>query len=102
MSKIKFVDGELENKGIFDILDTYKIMTMKLHNRMPIYIDFDYKIRIVKYSLARSKNEVHQDIFNIISDYFKNNIEKYDTITHKRRNIWVALDIVIIKTNGLF
>ena len=71
--------GELENKGIFDILDTYKIMTMKLHNRMPIYIDFDYKIRIVKYSLARSKNEVHQDIFNIISDYFKNNIEKYDT-----------------------
>ena len=92
--------GEIENKGIFDILDGYKIITMKLHHRHPIYVDFDYKVRIVKYSLAESKQEIHQKIFDVIRNYFKTTIEEYDS-TYFHSNLIKRMDRELNDVSGL-
>ncbi|QPX63934.1 putative baseplate wedge subunit [Campylobacter phage F358] len=72
-------NGYLVNKGIFDELDSYKIMTMELHNRYPIYMDFDYEIRIIKQNIVVSKNETQDKLFNILKDYFKSDIEIFES-----------------------
>lgn len=69
----------LINKGVFDILDTYKIMTMKLHNRHPIYVDFDYDVRVVKYNLLETHESINENIFKIIKKYFHQTVENFNT-----------------------
>ena len=71
--------GELTNLGVFDILDEFKIMTMQLHHRHPIYVNFDYTISVVRYNLKRTKQEINQDVFDIISNYFDNYIELFES-----------------------
>jgi hypothetical protein len=71
-------NNSLINPGVFDTLSQYKIMTMQLHNISPFYIDFDYEITVVKYSLNNTKQATQQDIFNIINNFFTTNIMDFE------------------------
>ena len=71
--------GELTEPGVFDILDEFKIMTMKLNHRQPIFMNFDFNINIVTYSLKNTKEEIHQATFDLINEYFKTYIEQYES-----------------------
>lgn len=43
---------------------------MKFHNRHPIYLDFEYTIEILKYSIKTSKADIYQEVFDVIDNYF--------------------------------
>lgn len=72
-------DGNAINPGIWNILDEYKIPTMKFHNRHPVYLDFEYDISILKFRTTQSRSATYSDIFNIIDTYFKGT-EVYDDV----------------------
>jgi len=64
-------DGKALIPGIWDQLDSYKIPTMKFHNRHPIYLDCEFDISVLKYNITKTRAEINEDIFNIIDLYFK-------------------------------
>ncbi|WJZ70229.1 putative baseplate wedge subunit [Campylobacter phage F341] len=92
--------NNLINKGILDELDYYKIMTMKLHNRYPIYMDFDYEIRIVKQNVVVSKQETYDNLFNILKDYFKSDIERFES-SYFHSSVIKRLDKELYDLSGL-
>jgi hypothetical protein len=67
--------ADVNNPGIWDILDLYRIPTLKLHNRHPIILNCEFDIQILKYNITQSRAVEHSDIFNIIDNYFKENIQ---------------------------
>lgn len=93
-------NGNIINKGIFDELDSYKIMTMELHNRYPIYMDFDYEIRIVKQNVVISKQEIQAKLFEILKNYFKTSIEFFET-SYFHSNVIKRLDTELYDVSGL-
>lgn len=56
--------------NIFDYLDAYKIPTLELIHRHPIYIDFEFNIEILKYDITETESAQNDIIFKIIDDYF--------------------------------
>lgn len=65
--------GDALNPGLWDRLEYFKIPTMTFFNRNPIFLDFDFDIKILKYNVTKSKEEINKDVFNVIDDYFKSN-----------------------------
>lgn len=63
-------DGILYNPGVWDVLDNYKIPTLEFHNRHPVYLDFQYDLEILKYNIKTSKADIHQEVFDVIDNYF--------------------------------
>lgn len=88
------------NSSIFDIIDTYKIMTMQLHNRQPIYVDFNYKVRVIKYPIAISKSETHKLLFDSTNDFFKTSIELFES-TYFHSNLVKRLDGLLNDDSGI-
>jgi len=68
---------EDEQEEVLSYLDQYKIMTMDLHYRHPVYYDFEFECDVVKYNLGLSKEETHLTIFKTINEYFVNYLEKF-------------------------
>ena len=68
-------DVQIENPGstpgVWDILNQYKVPTLVFNNRHPLYINFDYNISIMKYIIKTTKEDIYQDVFNIIQRYFE-------------------------------
>lgn len=88
------------NSSIFDILDNYKIMTTQLHNRQPIYVDFNYKVRVIKYPIAISESETHKLLFDSTNDFFKSSIEIFGS-TYFHSNLVKRLDSLLNDNSGL-
>lgn len=88
------------NSSIFDIIDTYKIMTMQLHNRQPIYVDFNYKVRVIKYPIAISESETHKLLFDSTNDFFKTSIELFES-TYFHSNLVKRLDSLLNDNSGI-
>ena len=63
-------DGQLIQPGVWDILDNYKIPTLEFHTRHPLYLDFEFDLSILKYNIADSKSDIHQNVFNVIDKFF--------------------------------
>jgi len=62
--------------GLRDYLDSYKIMTMGLNLRQPLYIDFSFDAKIVKYDIQTNPEETNTVVFDIMNKYF-NTIENF-------------------------
>jgi hypothetical protein len=63
--------ANLQNPGLWDKLEFYKIPTLKYNNRNPIFINCDFGIKILKFNSLKSESEVNSDVFNVIDTYFK-------------------------------
>ena len=61
---------DYEISSVFDYLDAYKIPTLELIHRHPIYIDFEFNIEILKYDITETESAQNDIIFKIIDDYF--------------------------------
>lgn len=89
---------------IFDYLDVYKIPTMGLVHRHPVYLDFEFDIEILKYDITSSESDQNQVIFNIINQYFSNSdnyfIEDFETEFFKSSLI-KKIDTQITDITGL-
>lgn len=72
------------NESIFNKLESYKIPTMTLVHRHPIYMDFYFTIEIIKYDITTSESKQNAAIFKIIDEYFfkadtYNTLENFET-----------------------
>lgn len=85
---------------IIDWLNFYKIITMKVHHRHPLYIDFDFVCDIVKYDLTKSKQEVNKEIFDTINSYFSTFIEGFGA-EYINSNLQRILDSVLTSQSGI-
>jgi hypothetical protein len=89
-----------EYQQIFGYLEPYKIMTMDLNYRHPLYINFYYKIDIIKYDMTKSKKTIHKYVFNTLNDYFERKLEKYET-EYLNSNIQRILDAALDYKGGV-
>jgi hypothetical protein len=92
--------GEVLNPGVFDVLQEYKIMTMQFHHRHPIYIDFEYTISILKYTMSDSKQALQNDLFSIIHNYFSSHLEFFQ-VEYFNSNLIKRIDTELLDLSGL-
>jgi hypothetical protein len=95
---------DLEITNTFDYLDVYKIPTLELLNRHPVFLDYELDIDILKYDITNTESEQNQIIFDIINDYFFFNetyhIEDFGT-EFFRSNLIKKIDTQITDITGL-
>ena len=60
--------GDISN--INQSMDGARIPTLSVHHRNPVYMDFDYKIQIVRYSRSQTLSEWNNKVFDVIDQYF--------------------------------
>lgn len=72
-------DGSTVFDNIKEYLDYYKVPTLIFHHRNPVFVDFTFECNIVKYSAATTRADTHQMIFDVIDNYFKEEIEQYES-----------------------
>lgn len=76
----------------------YKIITLELNDRQPVFIDFFYEIEIARYS-SINKKYVHDTLFGILRDYFFENMEKYD-VQYYNSTLIKKLDVAAGDNSG--
>ena len=85
---------------LFTYLDAYKIMTMDLNYRHPLYINFDYVIDVVKYDISKDPKTTNAVIFAAINDFFINRVEKFEA-EYLNSNVQRILDTVLDYNTGV-
>lgn len=70
-----FVSGDGDARtgdigAVFDLLDNYKIPTMRFIHRHPVYMDFEYKVKIARYAVKTSKTDINTSVFDVVNTYF--------------------------------
>jgi len=66
-------DGQLIQPGVWDNLDNYKIPTLEFHTRHPLYLDFEYDISVLKYTITESNSDLQESLFNTVDNFFYRN-----------------------------
>lgn len=61
-------DGDIES--IKDSTLDIKVPTLALHHRHPVYLNFDYKIQVVRYSRSLTTEEWNEKLFDAVNNYF--------------------------------
>jgi hypothetical protein len=89
-----------DSSGIFDVLDEFSVITIQKHSRNPVYLDFNYDIRVVRYNRTVSKQVVHQNIFDVTREYFSHSIEKSEA-EYFHSNLIKRIDTNISDSSGV-
>ena len=95
---LKFTDDdnnwymeEIDVVAIESSMKPYNIPTLRYHHRHPIYFDFNYTIRVVRYNRSKTNEQWNQSVFNIINKYFKQsesfNFEYFQSNLDKRIDV---------------
>lgn len=100
---------DAEITQIFDYLDVYKIPTLELLHRNPVFLDFEFDIEILKYDITSSESSQNELIFDVIDKYFydisgsSNSISKMEDFDTEffRSNLVKKIDIQITDITGL-
>ena len=95
-------DGDVEN--IKDSTLDIKVPTLTLHHRHPVYLNFDYKIQVVRYSRSLTTEEWNEKLFDTFNDYFidteiKPGAESY-VFEYFQSNLDKRLDAVLTDVTG--
>ena len=100
---------EQEVTNVFNYLDVYKIPTLHLIHRNPVFLDFEFDIEILKYDITNTESAQNELIFNIIDQYFSQNeikgklltkLENFETEFFKS-NLIKRIDTEITDITGL-
>jgi len=91
---------EDEQEKLFMYLEPYKILTMKLNYRHPLYINFDYEIDVVKYNMSQPAGTTNSIIFYTMNEFFMNQVEKFDS-EYLNSNLQRVLDTVLEYKTGV-
>jgi len=86
--------------GIFDTLQSYKIITMDLHHIWNHFLDIDLTVDIRKYYITQSEDSINIALQKEIVDYFHSVVEVYDYDLF-RSNIVRIIDEQLGITTGL-
>lgn len=95
-------DGDVEN--IKDSTLDIKVPTLTLHHRHPVYLNFDYKIQVVRYSRSLTTEEWNEKLFDTFNDYFidteiKPGAESY-VFEYFQSSLDKRLDVVLTDVTG--
>ncbi len=85
---------------VFKYLDAYKIMTMELNYRHPLYINFYYNVDIVKYDISENPKTINNIAFTTINDFFVNRMENFDS-EYLNSNLQRMLDSALNYNTGI-
>lgn len=93
------------NESIFKKLESYKIPTITLLHRHPIYMDFFLTVEILKYDITTSESKQNAEVFKIIDEYFfkpdtYNTLENFETEFFKS-NLIKRIDIELADITGV-
>ena len=95
---------DAEITEVFDYLDVYKIPTLEYLHRHPIFMDFEFDIKILKYDITSTEITQNGIIFDIIDDYFSKNeiyyLENFET-EFFRSNLIKRIDTQITDITGM-
>lgn len=91
---------DVSTLGIFDTLESYKIITMALHHRWNYFLDIDLVVDIRKYYVTQSVDAVNIALHKEIVNYFHEVVEVYD-YDFFRSNIVRIIDEQLGITTGL-
>ncbi len=89
---------------VFNYLDVYKIPTLNLEHRHPVFLDFEFDIEVLKYDITSTESEQNQILFNIIDDYFfKNELYHLENFESEffRSNLIKKIDTQITDITGI-
>lgn len=64
-----FIESD-EIQDVYDVLDEYKIPTIKFKHRNPVYFDFDFEVNIPRYKIKTSEADINKSVFDVINSYF--------------------------------
>ena len=92
-------DNERYN-GFLDYLDYYKVITLKMQYRHPLYVDFTFECDIVKYDLTKSTYEVNNTVFNKIRSFFESYLSRFG-VEYVNSNLQRELDSAITYESGI-
>ena len=62
-------DDEIQE--VYDVLDGFKIPTLRFLHRHPIYMDFEYTVDIPRYTITTSESDINTGVFDVINTYFE-------------------------------
>ncbi len=85
---------------IIEYLDFYKVMTMQIHHRHPLYVNFDFIVDIVKYDMTKSKTLINELIWKGMDNYFTDQIEQFNT-EYLNSNLQRVLDTILSYQSGI-
>ena len=92
---------ELGQQGIMkEYLDAFKMMTIEVHYRHPLYVNFDFTCDIVKYNVTKSMEQVNKGVFDTMNDYFSESIEKFNA-EYLNSNLQRVIDTCLGFTSGI-
>lgn len=93
------IDGVIQNKGVCDILDMYKLPALKTNIRNPVYVYCDLYVNIKKYPYGTPSFKTRQEIFEAIQEYFKK-IQGFEA-KYYNSNLIRTLDNILGTNNGV-
>ena len=96
--------SDAEYTEVFDFLDEYKIPTLVLNNRHPLYMDFNYRINILKFNTTVSKPDTRKNVFSTINEYFNGSdvdvaVESFD-FEYFNSNVNKRIDLELTDSTG--
>lgn len=85
---------------LINYLNYYKIITMEVHHRHPVYFNFSYIVDVVKYDLSNSQYAINKRVFDTIDEYFQDQMNKYD-VDYIHSNLQRIVDQTLTLQSGL-
>lgn len=86
--------------GVFDILDEFSVITIQKQSRNPVYIDFNFTAKVVRYNRTLPKGDVHQSVFDVAKTYFDRYIAKSEA-EYFHSNVIKRIDTVLTDASGV-
>lgn len=77
-SKTKNLKKDIVNPGVLDVINNYKLPSLKEYIKNPVYFYYDLWVDVKKYDVVENQVNVRKNIFNTIKKY-ANNIQKFDS-----------------------
>jgi hypothetical protein len=75
------IDPDIQE--IYDNLSEYKIPTLVFHHRNPVFMDFEYDVKIAKYVGSRTNAEINKSVFDVINTFFSGYNENGEKVNLK-------------------
>ena len=97
-SAIEYLLLDTDITSIKDKIDKLKVITMQLHSRQPIFVDYYYEVEIAQYN-SLTQTYLHNEFFKLIRTYFLEEMEDFGK-KYFHTNLIRKLDNILGEDSG--